>query len=411
MQAEVAEPANREEVAAYLHSRPTVLARGNGRCYGDAALGDHLVSMLSLNRVLHFDGQQGIVQCEAGVLLSDLLTMIVPQGWFFHVTPGVKSITVGGAVASDVHGKNHPKKGCFSNWLISFELLNEHGIILCCSRTENTTLFWQTCGGMGWTGIILSATFQLMPIRSDKIRQTAIRARSLAALLAAFDDHQTVTYAAAWVDGLSKAGRGVLLLAEHEEAPSGGRLRAPNPQPAVNVPFFAPPWLLNPLTMQVHNALVYARARQGLQVVDLDAYFYPLDKIGHWNRLYGRRGLVQYQFCLPEADSEAGLQHILAAVRQSAERPFLSVLKRHGERPPEAVHSFPVKGYSLALDFPRTRTIFDLTRRLDELVEQYNGKIYLTKDACSSPRIAGIDPTAFGSPRFESLLKKRLMAK
>ncbi|MCB0573096.1 MAG: FAD-binding oxidoreductase, partial [Saprospiraceae bacterium] len=162
IRAELATPANRDEVREYIVAHDRMIARGNGRCYGDAALSACVLSTLALNKVLRFDKEEGIVQCESGVLLSGLLDLIVPAGWFFHVTPGIKSITAGGAIASDVHGKNHPVKGCFSNWLLSFELMDAEGRVHVCSREKNSDLFWQTCGGMGWTGVILSATFRLM---------------------------------------------------------------------------------------------------------------------------------------------------------------------------------------------------------------------------------------------------------
>ena len=412
--AELAIPDDREDIRDQVLEQERLIARGNGKCYGDAALSPHIVSTLRLNRILHFDAEKGIVRCEAGVMLADLLEQIVPAGWFFHVTPGIKNITVGGAIASDVHGKNHPAKGCFSNWLIDFELLRADGSILRCSRNENAALFWQTCGGMGWTGIVLSAAFRLMPITSVRMRQRAVRADHLEGLFRAFEDQQQWPYAAGWVDcltGGASAGRGVVYFADHET----GRIPdEPFEFPAQNtrnVPFYAPSWLLNPLSIRVHNNMLFSKANTGEQSVSLDRYFYPLDSIRNWNRLYGRRGFIQYQFCLPEAHSFEGMRHILDTIRQSRDLPFLTVLKRHGERPAEAVHSFPIKGYSLALDFPRSRTVFALVQQLDELVWRYGGKIYLAKDACSASRMGRIDPAAFGESKFHSLLKERLLAK
>jgi len=175
-----------------------------------------------------------------------------------------------------------------------------------------------------------------------------------------------------------------------------------------NVPFFAPSWILNPLSIRLHNEIIFSKAKPGERLVDLDTYFYPLDKIQNWNRLYGRRGFIQYQFCLPEENSFDGIRQIMEVIRRSPETPFLTVLKRHGERPPEAVHSFPIRGYSLALDFPRTKTIFRLVEKLDDLVWGLGGKIYLTKDACSAARMGRVNPAAFGDEKFFSLLKERL---
>lgn len=412
--AELVAPGRAEEVRDLISARDRLIARGNGKCYGDAALSPFIVSTLHLNRVLHFDAGKGIVHCEAGVLLANLLDVIVPAGWFFQVTPGIKNITVGGAIACDVHGKNHPSKGCFSNWLISFELMRADGKILTCSRTEHPDLFWQTCGGMGWTGIILSASFQLMPLRSIFMKQMAVRAENFEELFTAFDQHQNRSYAAAWVDCLAEEpafGRGVAYFADHAEPESTETPLVYPSKKTRNVPFYAPSWFLNKWSIRAHNIMLFDRARGGEQSVTLERYFYPLDGIRNWNRLYGKRGFIQYQFCLPEQHSFEGMRRILQTIRRSSEIPFLTVLKRHGARPAEAVHSFPIRGYSLALDFPRTRDIFSLVRELDELVWQHEGKIYLAKDACSAPRMSRIYPASFGEPKFYSLLKERLLSK
>ncbi|MFN0014535.1 MAG: FAD-binding protein [Saprospiraceae bacterium] len=387
-----------------------LIARGNGKCYGDAALAPNVLSSLHLNRLLHFDSETGVVHAESGLILADLLAIIVPAGWFFHVTPGIKNITVGGAIACDVHGKNHPVNGCFSNWLLDFDLLLADGSTVHCSRTENPDLFWQTCGGMGWTGIILAARFRLMRIASIQMRQTAVRAKCYDDLFRAFENHTAQPYAAGWVDCLASGkafGRGVVYLARHDEEAKNTPLAYPF-QRTLNVPFFAPAWLLNPLSIRLHNNLLFSKAKAGEQIVDLDRYFYPLDRIQNWNRLYGRRGFVQYQFCLPEENSGDGIRRILQTVADSADLPFLSVLKRHGARPAEAVHSFPIRGYSLALDFPRTRTVFSLINKMDDLVWQYGGKVYLAKDACSAPHMGRVDPATFGNAKFSSLLRERI---
>ena len=337
---------------------------------------------------------------------------MLSEGWFFHVTPGIKAITVGGAIACDVHGKNHPEKGCFSNWLLSFELLNENGEVLHCSRSQNPDLFWQTCGGMGWTGVILSAQFRLMRLPSAHIRQYTVKANELEALFQTFDNNRSWPYAAAWVDCLPKGpnfGRGVAYFADHAASPPTAA--PPAPPRRLNIPFFAPSWLLNPLSICLHNHLRYSRVVTGERLVDLDTYFYPLDRIGNWNRLYGRRGFVQYQFCLPEDCAFEGIRRILETIQQSQDTPFLTVLKRHGERPAEAVHAFPIRGYSLALDFPRTRTIPALVAKLDELLFKFDGKIYLAKDALSNKGLGRIDPAGYGHEKFESSLKLRLNKK
>lgn len=418
-EAEIATPDNLAEARDYVLGHDRLIARGNGKCYGDAALSPHVLSTLALNRIIGFDRATGIIECEAGVLLSDILNQSVPEGWFFHVTPGIKAITVGGAIASDVHGKNHPSKGCFSNWLISFELMRQNGETITCSRTENPGLFWQTCGGMGWTGVILSAKFRMMKIESARMRQSSVRAADLEGLFRAFDDNRQWSYAAGWLDGTASgaaAGRGVVFLAEHDTTPGTtsdllGEWPGPKAKKPRNVRFFAPSWILNPLSIRIHNEIIFSKAKPGEQLVDLDTYFYPLDRVQNWNRLYGRRGFIQYQFCLPEENSFDGIRQIMHAIRKSPDTPFLTVLKRHGDRPAEAAYSFPIRGYSLALDFPRTRSISRLIPQLDELVWNAGGKIYLTKDACSAARMGRVDPAEFGEEKFYSLLKGRLMEK
>jgi len=409
-QATIAYPETADDARAEVLRHERLIARGNGKCYGDAALAPNVLSTLRLNRLHHFDAENGEVHCEAGVLLADLLDVIVPAGWFFQVTPGIKNITVGGAIACDVHGKNHPTKGCFSSGLLDFELLRADGSVVRCSRTEHADLFWQTSGGMGWTGVILTARFRLMRIHGVHLRQMAVRAENLDELFRAFEDHAVWPYAAGWVDCLAGGGafgRGVVYFAQHTGNPASEPLKYPH-RNTRNVPFFAPPWLLNTLSIRLHNYMLFSKAKTGEQLVDLDRYFYPLDRIRNWNRLYGRRGFIQYQFCLPEENSAEGIRHILQTIRSSKDQPFLSVLKRHGDRPLEAVHSFPIRGYSLALDFPRTKTVFGLVNKLDELVWRHGGKVYLAKDACSAPQMGRVDPTAFGEAKFSSLQRERL---
>lgn len=410
IKAEICYPKDRNSLQTDFSKFDRLIARGNGKCYGDAALGPHIISTLLMNQLLEFDEKMGLVHCEAGILLAELLDIIVPAAWFFEVTPGIKNITVGGAIASDVHGKNHPSAGCFSNYLEEFELLRGNGDIVRCSKTQNQELFWQTCGGMGLTGIILTARFRLKRISSVYMEQTSVQAANLDALFEAFEQHQH-PYAAGWVDCLARDaafGRGVVYFAKHSTSnPTDSPLSYPHKNTR-NVPFYAPSWLLNPLTIRMHNSILFSKAKSEVQLVDMDQYFYPLDRIRNWNRLYGRRGFIQYQFCLPAENSAAGIREVLGMVQKSKDLPFLSVMKRHGDRPAAAINSFPIRGYSLALDFPRTRTIFSLVKRLDEVVWAYGGKIYLAKDACSAPHMSRVDPSIFSEGKFFSALKARI---
>ena len=412
LEATLLTPRDRAALLETAARYPHWIARGNGRSYGDAAIGQYTISTLHLRRILFFDAVQGIVHCEAGALLSDLVSLIVPAGWFFHVTPGTAAITVGGAIASDVHGKNHLTKGCFSDWLLDFELLDGDLQVRHCSRTENSDLFWQTCGGMGWTGIVLSARFRLAPLHNTLLHKKTVKALQLTDLFQAFEDNSPhFEYAAAWIDCTAtgaKTGRGAAYFANHDT--EGPPTRPPHyTLPATtSVPFFAPSFLLNRATIWAHNEALWQSAHNETTPTPLHRWFYPLDRIAHWNRLYGRRGLVQYQFCVPETTARPAFEAVLRTLRSCQLTPFLSVMKRHGERPPEAIHSFPEKGYSLALDFPRTGAVLRCIPALDDLIWQYHGKIYLTKDAASHPRMGRIAPATFAHPRCVSHLRERI---
>lgn len=428
--AEVASPAHADEARTYLAARERLITRGNGRCYGDAALAPHIVSTLKMNRLRSFDPLTGVADCEAGLLLSDLLDTTVPLGWFPHVTPGTRFVSIGGCIASDVHGKNHPTKGCFSNWLISFDLMRSDGSVLRCSRSENTDLFWHTCGGMGWTGIILSARFQLMRLPSSQMRQTTRRGQNLPEVFQILKENQDATYAAAWLDiatfSEKKLGRGVVLLAEHDEVsqlPGHEQLGMKLPgsstiQKFMSLVKVASPLSigeglgvrpLNPLTIRLFNEFYFHKNRPGERLVGLLPYFYPLDRWSDWNLLYGSRGLVQYQFCLPEKTCHEGMAQVLDTVRRSPETPYLAVLKRHADPPPEAIRSFPMQGYSLALDFWRSPTLPRLVEQLDDLVWQLGGRIYLAKDAGSAAHMSRVQPdSVHDEGKFWSLLRGRV---
>jgi hypothetical protein len=240
-----------------------------------------------------------------------------------------------------------------------------------------------------------------------------VQAPNFEGLYRAMEEQQQYEYAATWVDTTANGrqfGRGAVHFGHHFTAPENViNPLAYQTGKVFSMPFFAPSGLLNHLTINVFNKLYFRKNATAQQVVDMDAFFYPLDKIIHWNRLYGRRGFVQYQFCLPQQQSFDGLCKVLQFVQESGETPFLSVLKKHGERPLEAVNSFPIRGYSLALDFPRTKGIFRLVQQLDDLVYPLGGKVYLTKDACSGSQMGRVDMRQFPSEKFVSMLKERLL--
>jgi len=357
------------------------ITRGNGRSYGDSSLSSICVSNIQNNKILEFDSKTGVIRCESGVLLSEIIEIFVPRGWFLKVTPGTKLITIGGAIASDVHGKNHHKDGCFSTSLIEIRLMLSDGSIVNCSQQECKELFLATCGGMGLTGVILEATFSLKSILSQNIKQTTIKTKNLHQTFDAFEKYADATYSVAWIDCLSKGGsigRSLLITGEF----SDDRDLSYSSKKVVSVPFNFPSIVLNYFSVKLFNALYYFRAKQGVshQNVGLDSFFFPLDSIDSWNRIYGRNGFVQYQFILPKKESLEGLTKILEKISDAGLGSFLAVLKLYGKEN-ENYLSFPMEGYSLALDFKIQKGLFNFLKELDQIVLEYNGRIYLAKDS------------------------------
>ncbi|MEO1517433.1 MAG: FAD-binding oxidoreductase [Bacteroidota bacterium] len=406
-----------EDIRRCVQEAPSLLARGNGRCYGDAALNEHVFSTHQLDKLLQLDEDKGILECQSGVLLSEILSVIVPKGFFLPVTPGTKFISVGGAIAADIHGKNHHKEGSFSRHLISLALMDAEGDIQLCSRQHNAHLFWQTVGGMGLTGIILTARFHLKRIESAYIRQESLRAANLEKVMQLFEASESWTYTVAWIDCLQKGnkmGRSVLHRGEHAER---GELpmrlqKQPLALPSsrqLSMPFYLPGFVLNSLSVKAFNFLYYHRhgATASSRIVSYEPFFYPLDAILHWNRMYGKNGFIQYQFVLPKAQSESGLAAVLACIQKAGAGSFLSVLKLFGAGESAAPHSFPEEGYTLALDFKISKDLPALVSRLDSLVSQYGGKVYLAKDAFSKPQLSGLDYGKMGA-KFQSVQRRRI---
>jgi len=403
--------------------QPSLIPRGNGRAYGDAALNQGAVlSSLHTDRIRSFNPETGIVTCETGLLLADLIAFALPRGFFPPVVPGTKFVTVGGMIAADIHGKNHHGAGTFSRHVVSLNLLTADGTIQHCASDENAALFQATCGGMGLTGMILDAAIQLVPVETAYLRQETLRAGSLEDAMALCEASSGWRYAVAWIDCLARGrrlGRSIIYRAEHatrSEIESDPFVVAPRPTRVVPLDF--PAWTLNRWSVSAFNALYFARASVGTAIIDYDRYFFPLDAVLGWNRLYGRPGFVQYQCVIPRAESPVALRRLLEKLSGAGSSSFLSVLKLCG---PEAAGllSFPLEGYTLALDFPANAANFNLMLELDRIVLEHGGRLYLAKDARMSavlfrqtyPRLAAfqairraVDP----SHKFSSLLSERL---
>jgi len=355
-----------------------LIAYGNGRSYGDSALNDTVVHIRPYDYFLNFDETNGILHVQAGVLLSEILEGVVKRGWFLKVTPGTKLITVGGAIASDIHGKNHHIEGCFSECVEEFNIMLADGEIR--NVTKGEELFLATCGGMGLTGVILDAKISLKKINSQFINQTTIKTKNLKETFAAFEEYKTLPYSVAWIDCLAKGeniGKSLLMVGEFAD---DGDLRY-KPKSKLNIPFNFPSFALNTWSVKAFNWLYYWKSQDGVskQRVHFDSFFYPLDSIRNWNRIYGKNGFTQYQFILPKESSFDGLERILDKISKSGKGSFLAVIKLYGKEN-ENYLSFPIEGYSLALDFKIEDGLFELLDELDEIVVECKGRIYLTKD-------------------------------
>ncbi len=370
-----------EQLLSLMTQHEQLIAYGNGRSYGDSALSQAMVQTRSQDLFLSFDSQTGVLHVQSGVLLSEIISAMVPQGWFLHVVPGTKLITIGGAIASDVHGKNHHQAGCFSQSVVDFRLMLPSGEIIECSKKQNTALFQATCGGMGLTGVILDARIKLKPITSNVIDQTTIKTRNLKQTFEAFEQHFDSPYSVAWIDCLAKGdnlGRSLLMVGDFLDK-GGLEYRTPE---KLSVPIEFPSFALNRWSVSAFNWLYYSKVTEPVskQKVTIDGFFFPLDAIGQWNRIYGKQGFTQYQFILPKECSYEGLQLILQAISDSGKGSFLAVLKLYGPQN-ENFLSFPLEGYSLALDFKIEPGLLPLLDRLDQIVLAYGGRIYLAKDA------------------------------
>ncbi|WP_312818721.1 FAD-binding oxidoreductase [Kaistella carnis] len=394
-----------------------IIARGNGRCYGDSALSENIFSTKRLNKFISFDRLNGVIECESGVLLSQVLEVIVPQGYFPFVTPGTKFVTVGGAIASDVHGKNHHAEGCFSEYVLEFSLLNERGEVLKCSRDENQEKFWATIGGMGLTGIILSAKFKLKNIETSYIYQESIKADNLDEIFRLFEESESWTYNVAWIDCLQKdknLGRSLLMRGEHAFKHQISQKQQQNPlelKKGINpsVPFYFPGFVLNNLTVKLFNLLYFNKQRKKTvkNFVHYESFFYPLDIVNDWNKIYGKKGFIQYQMVIPKEKGKEGMRKILETIAKSGNGSFLAVLKLFGKNNPEAYNSFPQEGYTLALDFKVNSKLKKLVAQLDSIVEEYGGRIYLTKDSMSKSSLTNYLENVQNS-KFQSLQQKRI---
>jgi decaprenylphospho-beta-D-ribofuranose 2-oxidase len=392
------QPCELERPERYADLRPFeggLIARGQGRSYGDASLNENGRVLLTerVNRLLELDAEKGILRAESGATLAEILDVIVPKGWFLPVTPGTKFVSLGGCVAADVHGKNHHRDGSFGDHVLDMEMVLADGRRMSCSPAEKPALFWATVGGMGLTGIIGEVALKLTPVQSGHMMVRHHSADNLEQLFQLLEDPATDDrYTVAWLDSLATGqslGRGIAMFGHHaskDELPPGWESH-PEPKRSRSIPLDFPAFALNPLSIGAFNALFYSREGKKREpfLSSYDPYFYPLDAIGNWNRLYGKRGFVQYQCVIPEAGAYDGMAALLRELTSSGRPSFLAVLKRFGAQG-RGMLSFPTPGYTLALDLPvRDKGLFVLLDKLDSIVLQHGGRVYLAKDARLSP--------------------------
>ena len=384
-------PSTLKEVIKLIKEKQNLIARGNGRSYGDSSINENCtIDMKNFNKLKSFDSSSGILIAEAGVVLEDIIKTFLPKGWFPYVTPGSKFVTLGGMVACDVHGKNHHKEGSFSNYIEWIELINNEGNLIRCSDNENSDLFKWTIGGMGLTGIISTVSIKLRSIETSFIKQTKIATKNINETIEIFENTLDATYSVAWIDCLNHniegVGRSIIMLGEHANYNELDTLDKKKPliikeKKKKSIIIYFPEWFLNNWIMKVFNSVYYffLSKSKKINLIYWDDYFYPLDGINDWYKIYGKKGFIQFQCVIPLDNSKKGLTEILNYLSKTKVASFLSVLKRFGKQ--ESNFSFPTEGYTLALDFPIKENIFTILDRLDEIAVKYGGRFYLAKDS------------------------------
>jgi FAD/FMN-containing dehydrogenase len=396
-------PAWRDQVPGILKAAEpgSLLPFGRGCSYGDSCLngGRELIECGRLDRILSFDEDTGILRCEGGISLAEIIEVLLPKGWFLPVTPGTSLVTVGGAIANDVHGKNHHRAGTFGAHVLRLALHRSDNELLVCDAQANPDMLRATIGGLGLTGVIAWADIQLRSVDGPWIESESIPFNSLKAFLdLSHESNDRFEYTVAWIDCFAgKNARGIFFRGNH--AADGWRNFRPKRGP--RVPFALPDWVLNRWSVRVFNALYYRvhALRRGAAREPYDVFFYPLDSIRQWNLLYGKRGFLQYQCVIPEGRLDA-FEELLERIARSGMGSFLGVLKQFGPAPPAGMLSFPRPGLTLALDFPmRGERTLRLLRSFDEVVQQSGGALYPAKDARMS---AAMFDTSY--PLWRSLL-------
>jgi len=371
------EPKTTQDVKEILHNKTNIISSGRFRSYGDSAVNENIINSKNFDKIISFDEKMGILKAQSGVTIENLLNFLIPKGWFLKVSPGTKYATLGGCIASDVHGKEHHKDGCFSESVKSIEIITNKKETTIISKKKFPELFKATCGGMGLTGFITEATIQCKQIKSSKIKFKKKLNSSLDEVFFCFENFKEFTYSVAWIDTIKKKNSFNSIFIMGEFFDDLKFLIKKKPKFSILFNFK----IINNLTIILFNKLYffwnYFNRKSG--IVDYDSFFYPLDKINNWHKLYGNNGFVQYQFIVPKILSKKAILEVLNYINDKKFYSSLAVLKLHGAQNQNYL-SFPMSGYSLALDFPANKKTFYILKELDKIILKYQGKIYLTKD-------------------------------
>lgn len=406
---------NTNQAIGWLKNITNALPHGMGRSYGDSCLnpGGVLLNTLRLDRFIAFDKANGILVCEAGVLLKDIHALTIPQGWMLAVTPGTQYITIGGAIANDVHGKNHSLFGSFGHHIKKITLARTTGELIECGPQLHPDWYAATLGGVGLTGLILTVTIQLRPVKSFMLHVETIPFYSVDEFFHLSDNSLTQwAFQVAWFDSTTKKTRGIFTRA-HPDALANRK--GANPI-RLKAPFTPPFSLINSLSIPLLNKLYFLSQGAQQTVIDHHSFAYPLDNLHYWNRLYGRKGFYQYQAVIPTVRCTEVIPQLISEINRSSESSFLSTFKIFGPLASLGMLSFPIPGITMALDFPnRGATTLQLFDRLDSLIQQAGGRLYLAKDArmtsaffaATYPRLAEFLP--YRDKGLSSALARRLM--
>ncbi len=372
------QPRSIDEIKKLLSNHKKLISSGGFRSYGDSAINEVIINSKYFNKIINFDEKKGILRAESGITIDEMIKFLLPKGWFLKVTPGTKFATLGGCIASDVHGKEHHLEGCFSENLVKLKLLVNKDEVIEFSRSSHTDLFQATCGGMGLTGFIIEAEIQCKKIKSSNIIFNKIINYNIDEVFLCFEKYMSSNYSVAWLD-TKKNKNNFKSIFIHGEFCEKSKINLCN-NSILSIPFQVK--VVNNLSIKIFNYLYFfwnlLNKKKGK--ISYDSFFYPLDKVKNWYKLYGSNGFLQYQFIIPKENAKEAIVEVLEYLNDVNYLPSLAVLKLHGKKNSNFI-SFPISGYSLALDFPYKNKINLILTELDKIVSKFKGRVYLTKDS------------------------------